>query len=106
VLLCAPLTPRRRVDNSQSNLNKFRSFVFRCERSPSLQRAVSRRLERERQDFSEEAEKIFQKVVAPQQTCGGSARDAAACCLLNRCPQTRQSWLKATSSEDIKEWYR
>ena len=59
-----------RIDNSQSTLNKFRSFVFRCvcaarrpfpaktphSTSASLLRA------RERQDFSAEAEEKFQKV--------------------------------------------
>jgi hypothetical protein len=54
---------------------------------------------RERQDFSEEAEKSFQQASPVAQQLPPLSPHAYTW-------QARQSWLKATSSEDLKEWYR
>ena len=54
---------------------------------------------RERQDFSEEAEKSFQQASAVALRLPPPLHHTYTW-------QARQSWLKATSSEDLKEWYR
>lgn len=66
--------------------------------------AVSLSDRRERQDFSEEAEKKFQEVITSR--CFRASVNPLVASVGLHFLQSRKAWLAATSSEDIKEWYR